>query len=76
MEILTKAIFYDEDKQKDIEADFTFNIYDIEYANEGENKYTVITFKSTGTKITIKIKFDTYWNLIEKNNLKCLKIVE
>ena len=76
MEVFTKAVFYDEEKQKDIETDFQFNIYDVEYTNSTDDNYTVITFKSTGTRITIKIKYNTYKNIIKKNNLKCLEIVE
>ena len=76
MEIRTKATFFDEKDNKEIEAHISFNIYSIEFANETPEGYTSIMFSSTGTQITVKIKYKTWWNLIEKYNLQSKTIIE
>ena len=76
MQIRTIATFYDEEKKQEIEGGFIFDLFEVSDANEIQNGYTCITISSTGLRTNIKIKFDTFWELIKEKHLNCKKIVE
>ena len=76
MQIRTKAIFVNEDTQKDEEANFNFDLFEICDANETNEGYTSITNKSTGIRTTVKIKYETFWGLVKKYNHSTLLIIE
>ena len=66
MQIITKAIFYDEEKKQELKLRYTFDLLDVCNANEGENDQTVITDRSTGMRTNVKISFDKYLELVKK----------
>ena len=76
MQIRTKSIFFDENTKKDIECGFIFDLFDVCDANEIDDGYTCITIASTAVRTNIKIKFDTYWKLIESKHISYKRIIE
>ena len=60
MEIRTKAIFYDENKEK-YETDYIFSLLSVIDATSTKEGYTIVTVDSVGNNIEIKVKFNTYW---------------
>ena len=75
MEIRTKAIFYDENKEK-YETDYIFSLFSVIDATSTKEGYTIITVDSVGNNIEIKIKFETWWKTVQKYNLNTLRIIE
>lgn len=75
MEIRTKAVFLNEQKEK-YEVDYIFNLFSVLDASSTDEGYTIITIETMGNNVEVKIKFETFWGMIEKNNLKCQKIIE
>ena len=53
-----------------------FNLFDVGGVNETKDGYTCITNNSTVVWTEIKIKFNTYSNLVESKHLEFKKIVE
>ena len=76
MQIRTMATFLDEEKKEIIEGGYIFDLFDVCDANESEGGYTCITISSTGNRSEIKIKFETFWKIMEDNYIKTKTIVE